>query len=91
MHDDAQLSHQYTAYIEQHEASELGVSTISCWEVAKLVEYGRLKLPCSLEEWMRQALSYPGIQLLELTPYIAINSTQLPGDFHKDPADQIIN
>jgi len=43
-----------------------------------------------IEEWFEQALSYPGIQLLELTPEIAIESTRLPGEFHRDPADQII-
>ena len=36
-----------------------------------------------------QALSYPAIQLLDLTPEIAIASTQLVG-FHRDPSDQII-
>ncbi|MBI4753096.1 type II toxin-antitoxin system VapC family toxin, partial [Candidatus Desantisbacteria bacterium] len=40
--------------------------------------------------WFEQALSYPGIRLLELTPEIAIESTQLPGYFHRDPADQLI-
>jgi len=35
-------------------------------------------------------MSYPGIRVLELTPEIAIESTQLPGEFHRDPADQII-
>lgn len=30
--------------------------------------YGRLVLPCSLQEWFRQALHYPGIQLMPLTP-----------------------
>jgi PIN domain nuclease of toxin-antitoxin system len=39
---------------------------------------------------MGKALSYPGIQLLSLTPEIAIESTRLPQPFHKDPADQII-
>lgn len=37
-----------------------------------------------------QALSYPGVRLLELTPEIAVESTQLPDKFHRDPADQII-
>ncbi len=31
-----------------------------------------------------------GIHLLALTPEIAIESTRLPGEFHRDPADQII-
>ena len=70
--------------------SGLGISVISCWEVAKLVEYERLELSCPLEEWMEQAVAYPGMQLLELTPQIAIESTKLPGSFHRDPADQII-
>jgi len=42
------------------------------------------------EEWFEDALSYSGIRLLELTPEIAIESTQLPGDLHRDPADQMI-
>ena len=35
-------------------------------------------------------MNYPGVRLLELTPEIAFESTCLPGDFHRDPADQII-
>jgi len=41
-------------------------------------------------DWIDQALAYPGIRLLELTPRVAVESTQLPGSFHRDPADQII-
>jgi PIN domain nuclease of toxin-antitoxin system len=37
-----------------------------------------------------QALNYPGVQIIELTPEIATESTRLPGEFHRDPADQII-
>ncbi|MCB0175137.1 MAG: type II toxin-antitoxin system VapC family toxin [Anaerolineae bacterium] len=68
----------------------LGVSIISCWEVAKLVENNRLTLKLLVDEWLEQALGYPGIQLLELTPRIVVESTQLPGQFHRDPADQMI-
>lgn len=66
------------------------MSVFSCWEIAKLVELSRLDLPLSLEEWFDEALRYPGVRLLELTPQVAIESTQLPGEFHRDPADQII-
>jgi PIN domain nuclease of toxin-antitoxin system len=76
--------------IAKHEAEVIGVSAISCWEVAKLVEYQRLVLPCDITTWFQQALAYPGVQVLELTPEIAIESTQLPGTFHRDPADQLI-
>ncbi|MDI6752008.1 MAG: type II toxin-antitoxin system VapC family toxin [bacterium] len=85
-----QLSKQYKQIIERHKSDGLGVSVISCWEVAKLVEYNRLKLACSIEEWMEAATTLPCVQLIELTPQIAVVSTNLPGNFHRDPADQII-
>jgi PIN domain nuclease of toxin-antitoxin system len=68
----------------------LGVSVISCWEVAKLVEKARLQLSAGLSDWIDAALLYPGIHLLPLTPQIAVESTQLPGEFHNDPADPMI-
>ena len=90
VHGDERLTRTQTEVIEVNEADVIGVSAISCWEIAKLVERGRLEVSCSLEEWFEDALSYPGIHLLELTPEIAIESTQLPGEFHRDPADQMI-
>lgn len=85
-----ELSDHHRDVVEAHRKDGLGVSAISCWEVAKLVEYGRLELAMSLEAWMSEALHLQGVQLIELTPRIAIESTQLPGAFHSDPADQII-
>jgi PIN domain nuclease of toxin-antitoxin system len=90
VHGDEKLTPEYDQYIREQESQGLGISAISCWEVAKLVEYGRLILPCSVDKWLNQALAYPGINFLELTPQICIESTQLPGTFHRDPADQII-
>ncbi|HEY9748993.1 MAG TPA: type II toxin-antitoxin system VapC family toxin [Allocoleopsis sp.] len=90
VHRDAQLPEEYQQYIQEQESQGLGISAISCWEVAKLVERGRLNLPCPIDERFAQALAYPGMQLLELTPKICVESTQLPGDFHRDPDDQII-
>ena len=58
--------------------------------MAKLVECGRLTSPLPVTDWLDQALAYPGVRLLELTPQIAVESTQLPGTFHRDPADQIV-
>lgn len=62
---------------------------MSCWEVAKLVEIGKLTLPSPIEEWLTEALAYPGVQLLELTIPIIVESTNLTG-FHRDPFDQVI-
>ena len=67
-----------------------GVSIISCWEVAKLVQYGRLKLDRAVGLWIEGALAEPGVSLLHLNPQIVVESTQLPRPFHSDPADQLL-
>ncbi|CAG0981731.1 Ribonuclease VapC22 [Anaerolineae bacterium] len=90
VHDDAQLTAECRDFIAANEPTGLGISAISCWEVAKLVELGRLILPQPIDVWLDLALAYPGVQLLDLTPQIAVESTRLPGAFHRDPADQII-
>jgi PIN domain nuclease of toxin-antitoxin system len=84
------LSPRQAETIAANESDVMGVSAISCWEIAKLVELGRLELAWPLDDWMSAALRYPGVSLLALTPQIAIASTRLPGEFHNDPADQII-
>jgi len=90
VHGVPELQEGHRTVLAENEAQGLGISVISCWEIAKLVEYGRLTLPWPLDEWFNLALAYPGIRLLDLTPRVAIESTQLPGPFHRDPADQII-
>src|SRR3712207_6099724 len=90
VHGDSQLPTSYHDYIQAQQTHGLGINASSCWEVAKLVEYGRLTFPVRVIDWLNQALVYPGIELLELTPRIAEESTQLPDTFHRDPADQII-
>ena len=90
VHGDSNLTIKHSKAIQSHEPIGLGVSIISCWEVAKLVEYNRLQLPLPVEQWIATALDYPGVTLLSLSPEIAIESTQLPGQIHRDPADQII-
>jgi PIN domain nuclease of toxin-antitoxin system len=90
VHNDSRLTKHQLDAIKANETDAIGVSAISLWEIAKLAENKRLTLPCPIGEWFEQALSYPGVRILELTPEIAIESTNLPGEFHRDPADQII-
>jgi PIN domain nuclease of toxin-antitoxin system len=86
----SELSASKSQILSSRQADGLGVSVISCWEIAKLVEKGRLALAMPVGQWIDQALAYPGIRLLPLDPKIAVASTQLPQPFHNDPADQII-
>jgi PIN domain nuclease of toxin-antitoxin system len=85
----AQLPPDYQALIQTEVPNGLGVCAISGWEVAKLVERGRLQLARPVDQWLTLALQ-PPVQLLPLSPEVAVGSTQLPGTFHRDPADQMI-
>jgi PIN domain nuclease of toxin-antitoxin system len=66
------------------------VSAISMWEIAVLVERNRIALSAEPLQWIEKAASVPGIQIVELTPRIAVGSTRLPGNPHADPADRIL-
>ncbi len=90
VNQSSQLTPELQRTIRNHQATGLGVSMISCWEVAKLVELGRLQLTLPTLDWLNQALAYEGVQQLDLTVPILVESTQLPGAFHRDPADQMI-
>lgn len=72
------------------DATQFLLSAISVWEFCKLLEKGRLQLTCPGDFWIREALKMPRLQVVELTPGIAFQSTVLPQPVHDDPADQII-
>jgi PIN domain nuclease of toxin-antitoxin system len=41
-------------------------------------------------DWIDLAVARPGLQVLELTRPVLIESCSLPRPFHGDPADQIV-
>lgn len=88
--DPKPLTRRQMEALQAHEQDVIGVSVISCWEIAKLVQLGRIELKRPLKTWLEIALGYPAIQVLPLTPEIAMLSTQLPDGFRSDPADEII-
>jgi PIN domain nuclease of toxin-antitoxin system len=91
LHDPSQLSNAARAQIEIEEAQNgILVSAISIWEIAVKSSLGKLALPLPIDDWYALAKSHSGIVIEALNPEDAIASTQLPGDFHKDPADRII-
>jgi PIN domain nuclease of toxin-antitoxin system len=66
------------------------LSVISCWEVAKLVQKEKLRLALPIRDWLDRALAREGLRLVELSPEIAVESTELTGLAEGDPADRII-
>ncbi|HLE84455.1 MAG TPA: type II toxin-antitoxin system VapC family toxin [Thermoanaerobaculia bacterium] len=72
-------------------AHELGVSPISCWELATKVSRGKLRLDRDLEVWVHQALARPRVTVAGLLPEIAVAAGRLGSQgFHGDPADRMI-
>jgi PIN domain nuclease of toxin-antitoxin system len=55
------------------------LSAITPWEIALLVSKGRLTLDQDVMDWVRSALSLPGVRLAPLSAEITVASTRLPG------------
>ncbi len=68
----------------------LYLSVISVWETGMLVAKRRLDLPKPQRSWILAALEAPGLRLLAVEPEIALDSCELPGEFHPVPADRIL-
>jgi PIN domain nuclease of toxin-antitoxin system len=73
--------------IEQ--SARVGVSPVSCYELALARNRGRLQMPCDPRAWFQEALDPAGIELLALTPEIAARAVAL-AEIHRDPFDRII-
>ncbi|GJQ57269.1 MAG: twitching motility protein PilT [Candidatus Scalindua sp.] len=69
--------------------NEAYISSISIWEICKLHEKGKIKFSLPLRTWLNAALT-KGILIQELSTDIYLDSCSLPGNFHGDPADQMI-
>ena len=90
--DDRKLPKEHAKLLERSERSgaTVGLSAISLWEIAKLVERGRLRLTQSVDDSLEQLETSHLITVLPLTGRVAIESTRLGARFHSDPIDQII-
>jgi PIN domain nuclease of toxin-antitoxin system len=85
------LSEPAAEAIERASVSHsLFASSITVWEVAMLVEKGRLELTVDVTEWIERVEAMPQLRFLPVDNRIAIASTRLPGFVHADPADRII-
>jgi PIN domain nuclease of toxin-antitoxin system len=88
--NDPKLSSHQKKVIEENLNDGIGVCSISLVEIARLVKQERVMLPLPIEQWFSIALGLQGVILIPITPTIAIDAVNLPGEFHKDPADRLI-
>lgn len=70
-------------------ADQVGISPVSCYEIALAEQKGRLELPLPVQQWFTQALAPSGISLLPLTADISCRAVNLT-PIHKDPFDRLI-
>jgi len=90
---DNKLSARAQKVIESEMTVEDGkilVSAITAWEIAMLINKNRLALTMDLNEWLDTVISIDAVQFVPVDNEVAIQSVQLPGDFHPDPADRMI-
>ena len=72
------------------DGSEVIISSISAWEIAMLINKGRLVLNMDVERWLDEVSQIEGVRFLPVDNEIGLKSAMLPGEFHQDPADRMI-
>jgi PIN domain nuclease of toxin-antitoxin system len=88
---DPALSTKAKAAINRElNGGEILVSAISAWEIAMLVEREKLVLSMDVGSWLATVQAIETVHLVPVDPEIAVKSVELPGEFHKDPADRMI-
>ncbi|MDR9849529.1 type II toxin-antitoxin system VapC family toxin [Herbaspirillum huttiense F1] len=88
---DATLSRKARKTIEKEmEDGEILISAISAWEIAMLVEREKLVLSMEVERWMNTVSEIDAVRIVPMDVEILVKSVNLPGEFHKDPADRMI-
>lgn len=79
-----------TAIERERPDGDIIVSSITAWEIAMLVERGKLVLSMDVGNWLSTVAQIDAVSFLPVDVEVATKSVDLPGDFHKDPADRMI-
>ena len=66
------------------------LSAVTAWEIALLVDTGRIDLDIPVEAWINRFLGRPGIEAVPLSHRAACRSYQLHHLEHRDPADRLL-
>ncbi|MBU1690632.1 MAG: type II toxin-antitoxin system VapC family toxin [Gammaproteobacteria bacterium] len=89
--DDAALSKTAKDEINRElEGGDIIISAISAWEISMLVANRRLVLSMEVNAWLSTVAEIEAVSFMPVDIEIATKSVELPGEFHKDPADRMI-
>lgn len=69
-------------------SAPIALSAISLWEIAWLAENKRVGTDVSADSFVTKCASY--VQVLPVTPEIAVRSVKFPKSYPSDPQDRII-
>ena len=58
------------------------ISTITAWEVALLVDKGRLTLTMDVKDWIDTVTAIEGVRFVPVDNEVAMQSVRLPDEFH---------
>lgn len=72
------------------DGERIGVAAVTLWEIAKLVERGRIQLTQPVDIILDAIERHPAMELLPLTARVALESTRLGDRVPSDPTDQLI-
>lgn len=72
------------------DTTALGVSDATLWEIALLVERGRVRLALPVDEWLARATAAPLVERCGMSPAIAREMISLSTTRDWDPADRIL-
>jgi PIN domain nuclease of toxin-antitoxin system len=87
----AQLSTPAREAIDQAMTTKsVYASCFTSWEIALLVERGRLHLALDVRDWLARCERLPFLSFVPVSTTIAVESVRLPDFPHADPADRII-
>jgi PIN domain nuclease of toxin-antitoxin system len=70
--------------------NNLFICDISLWEIAMLVEKGRVQVATDLQSFLNLLVQANNLKILPISTHIATVSVQLPEKVNKDPADRLI-
>jgi PIN domain nuclease of toxin-antitoxin system len=87
---DSLSSPAITAIEHESNGGTILISAISVWELSMLIERKRIDLAMDLRQWIAVLGQLDYIKFQPIDNEIALASTLLPGEFHKDPADRFI-
>ena len=78
------------AIVQANQQDGMLIADISLWEIAMLVQKGRIQVTTNCQSFINLLLQANKIRVIPISSQIATQAVQLPALINKDPADRLI-